>query len=139
MTWSRYGTWCRAAVAARSAGCCSARGEMPSSLKVVSGTAMSPAYGIQHASRNRAKGFSSCADGSLMDHSQLRSRAQSVEIGSRLMLAAALAAAAYAAATWGEPHRDVIAALVGAMAAWAVAPLVLGAERAAHSPRREIL
>src|SRR3954464_11573379 len=105
MTWSRYGTWCRAAVAARSAGCCSARGEIPLSWKLVSGTPMPPAYGIQHASRNRAKGFSLRVDGSLMDHSQLRSRAQSVDVGSRLMLAAALAAAAYAAATWSEPHR----------------------------------
>jgi diguanylate cyclase (GGDEF)-like protein len=74
-----------------------------------------------------------------MDHSQLRSRAQSVEIGSRLMLAAAIAAAAYAAATWGEPRRGVVVALVGALAAWALAPLALGAERVAHSRRREIL
>src|SRR4051812_31675809 len=110
---------------------------MPPSLKVVSGTAMSPAYGIQHASRNRAKGFSFCADGSLMDHSQLRSRAQSVEIGTRLMLAAAVAAAAYAAATWGEPNRPLVAGLIGAMAAWALLPLVLGPDRVAHSPRRE--
>src|SRR3954453_3925436 len=101
---------------------------MPPSLKVVSGTAMSPAYGIQHASRNRAKGFSSCADGSLMDHSQLRSRAQSVEIGSRLMLAAALAAPADAAATWGQPHRDLATALITGIGAFALAPLALGAE-----------
>src|SRR3954447_6746557 len=139
MTWSRYGTWCSAAVAARSAGCCSARGEIPLSWKLASGTPTRPAYGIEQASRNRAKGFSFCADGSLMDHSQLRSRAQSVEIGSRLMLAAAIAAAAYAAATWGEPRRDLVVALVGAMAAWALAPLALGAERVAHSRRRELL
>src|SRR3954447_812460 len=139
MTWSRYGTWCRAAVAGRSAGCCSARGEIPLSWKLASGTPTRPAYGIEHASTNRAKGFSFCADGSLMDHSQLRSRAQSVEIGSRLMLAAAIAAAAYAAATWGEPRRDLVVALVGAMAAWALAPLALGAERVAHSRRRELL
>jgi diguanylate cyclase (GGDEF)-like protein len=100
---------------------------------------MPPAYGIQHVSSNRAKGFSFGVDGSLMDHSQLRSRAQSVDIGSRLMLAAALAAAAYAAATWGEPDRLAVAALIGAMAVWAIAPLILGAERVAHSPRREAL
>src|SRR3954451_11375711 len=98
---------------------------------------MAPAYGIEHASSNRAKGFSFCVDGSLMDHSQLRSRAQSVEIGTRLMLAAALAAAAYAAATWGEPNRAAVCALIAAMAAWALAPLLLGSERVAHSPRRE--
>jgi diguanylate cyclase (GGDEF)-like protein len=98
---------------------------------------MHPAYGIEHASRNRAKAFSSGVDGCLMDHSQLRSRAQSAEIGSRLMLAAALAAGAYAAATWGEPNRATVGALIAAMAAWALAPLVLGAERVTHSARRE--
>src|SRR5436189_4771571 len=41
-TWSRYGTWCSAAVAARSAGCCSARGEMPFSWKLASGTVTRP-------------------------------------------------------------------------------------------------
>src|SRR3954453_23376657 len=135
MTWSRYGTWCRAAVAARSAGCCSARGDIPLSWKLASGTPMAPAYGIhlQHPSSNRAKGFSFCADGSLMDHSQLRSRAQSVEIGSRLMLAAAIAAAAYAAATWGEPRRGVVVALIAGLASWALAPLLAGSERVAHS------
>src|SRR3954452_21066445 len=102
---------------------------------------MARAYGIQlqHPSSNRAKGFSFCADGSLMDHSQLRSRAQSLEIGSRLMLTAALAAAAYAAATWGDPRRDLVTALIGAMAAWALAPVALGADRVAHSKRRESL
>jgi diguanylate cyclase (GGDEF)-like protein len=74
-----------------------------------------------------------------MDHSQLRSRAQSVEVGSRLMVAAALAAAAYAAATWGGPSRDVVTALIVALGAWALAPVVLGAERVAHSSRRELL
>jgi diguanylate cyclase (GGDEF)-like protein len=100
---------------------------------------MAPAYGIEHPSTKRAKGFSFRADGSLMDHSQLRSRAQSVEIGTRLMVAAALAAAAYAAATWGQPSRGLVVALVGALAAWALAPLVLGAGRVARSPRRELL
>src|SRR3954454_2042794 len=100
---------------------------------------MPPAYGIEHASSNRAKGFSSCVDGSLMDHSQLRSRAQSVEVGTRLMLAAALAGGAYAAATWGEPNRGLVTALIGAMAVWTLAPLALGPERVAHSPRRELL
>src|SRR4051812_44274877 len=95
--------------------------------------------GIQHMSTNRAKGFSFCADGCLMDHSQLRSRAQSVEVGSGLMVAAALAAGAYAAAPWGEPRRDLAAALIAAFAAWALVPLVLGAGRVAHSRQREIL
>src|SRR3954454_18264070 len=100
---------------------------------------MASAYGIQHPSSNRAKGFSFCADGSLMDHSQLRSRAQSVEIGSRLMVAAALAAGASGAATWSEPRRDLLTALIAAFAAWALAPLVVGAERVTHSRKREML
>src|SRR5919112_531130 len=100
---------------------------------------MPRAYGIEHVSTNRAKGFSSCADGSLMDHSQLRSRAQSVEIGSRLMLAASVAAAAYAAATWSAPGRGLVAVLIAARAIWAVVPVAVGVERLVHSSRRELL
>ena len=73
------------------------------------------------------------------DHSELRSRVQSVEIGTRLTLAAAVAATAYAIATWGSPNRTSVLLLLAAAAAWALAPLVLGAERIVHSARRETL
>src|SRR5215216_1099194 len=44
---SRYGIWCSAAVAARSAGCWNARGEMPSSRYVWSGSVIGgQGYGV---------------------------------------------------------------------------------------------
>jgi hypothetical protein len=73
------------------------------------------------------------------DHSELRSRVQSVEIGSRLTLAAAAAAMAYAIATWGSAHRAAVVVLLTVAAAWALAPLVMGAERIVRSIRRETL
>jgi diguanylate cyclase (GGDEF)-like protein len=81
----------------------------------------------------------SAAPAPVEDHSELRSRASSVEIGSRLTLAAVAAAAAYALATWGEPHRTAILVLLAVAAAWVIAPLALGAARIAHSSRREAL
>jgi diguanylate cyclase (GGDEF)-like protein len=79
----------------------------------------------------------SSAPAPVEDRSELRSREQSIEIGTRLMLAAATAALAYAAGTWGAPHRSVVVALVLAAAGWALAPLMAGAERIVRSGRRE--
>ncbi|MEA2410848.1 MAG: hypothetical protein QOC77_1409 [Thermoleophilaceae bacterium] len=73
------------------------------------------------------------------DHPQLRSRAQSVEIGSRLTLAAAAAALVYAAATWSEPHRTGVVVLLALVAAWALAPLAVGGQRVVRSDWRERL
>jgi diguanylate cyclase (GGDEF)-like protein len=107
---------------------------------------MRPAYGIEHPSKNRPQGFSFGADGNLMrspapveDHSQLRSRAESVEIGSRLTLAAAAAALAYAVATWHAPHRTAVLVLLALAAVWALAPLAVGSERVVRTARREAL
>jgi diguanylate cyclase (GGDEF)-like protein len=71
------------------------------------------------------------------DHSELRSRAQSVEMGVRLKLAAVVAAGAYAVTTWNAPHRPAVLALLGVAAAWALVPVALGTERVVHSHRRE--
>jgi diguanylate cyclase (GGDEF)-like protein len=99
-------------------------------------------------SRNRPKGFSFASDVLLMapvrpatveDHAELRSRVQSIEIGSRLTLAAFGAATAYAVATWGSAHRSLVAALLALAAVWALAPLAVGAERIVRSSRREQL
>src|SRR4051794_14958005 len=59
-TRSRYGTWLSAAVAARSAGCWNARGEMPSSWYVLSGRLMAQKAtgGRWSALRPRARGAS---------------------------------------------------------------------------------
>jgi diguanylate cyclase (GGDEF)-like protein len=73
------------------------------------------------------------------NHTELRSRVQSVEVGSRLKLAAFGAAFAYAVATWGSPHRGLVAVLLGVAAVWALAPLMVGAERVVRSRRREAL
>jgi diguanylate cyclase (GGDEF)-like protein len=73
------------------------------------------------------------------DHSEVRSRVQSVEVGSRLTLAAGAAALAYAVATWGEPHRTAVTALLVIGAGWALVPLAVGAERIVRSSRRETL
>src|SRR4051812_1422202 len=83
--------------------------------------------------------MASSAQAPVEDHSELRSREQSIEIGSRLMLAAAAAALAYAVATWGEPRRALVAALLGLLAAWSLAPLAAGAGRMVRSARREPL
>src|SRR4051794_40376498 len=116
---------------------------------------MRAAYAIEHASNLRAKGSSEAADGTEMalsaleptpvpatpveDHSELRSRVQSIEIGSRLTLTAAAAGLAYAVATWGGPHRMAVVSLLLGGAAWAVVPLVAGSARLVHSARREPL
>jgi diguanylate cyclase (GGDEF)-like protein len=71
------------------------------------------------------------------DRSELRSRVQSVEIGSRLTVAAAAAAFAYAIATWGSPNRTAIVVLLVVAAGWAFAPLAIGAERIVRSVHRE--
>jgi diguanylate cyclase (GGDEF)-like protein len=76
---------------------------------------------------------------SVEDHSDLRSRVQSTEIGSRLTVAVAIAAAAYAAGTWSEPHRAAVLGLLIATVAWAATPLILGAERIVHGGWRESL
>src|SRR5689334_4958064 len=57
-TASRYGTCFSAAVAARSAGCWKARGEMPSSWKVLSGSVMALRLRVSRrasADRDRAR------------------------------------------------------------------------------------
>jgi diguanylate cyclase (GGDEF)-like protein len=107
---------------------------------------MRPAYGIEHSSKYRPKGFSWAADGSLMpfpapveDHSQLRSRAHSVEIGSRLTVAAAAAAFVYSVSTWDGPHRTFAVVLLGITAIWGLAPLLVGGERVVRSRWREVL
>src|SRR3954465_14490637 len=73
------------------------------------------------------------------DHPELRSREQSIEVGSRLMLAAAALALTYAMATWGEPDRAAVVALLGLAGGWSLLPLVAGAGRIVRSPRREPL
>jgi diguanylate cyclase (GGDEF)-like protein len=73
------------------------------------------------------------------DHTELRSRQQSIVIGSWLTLAAAAAGAAFALATWTAPQRAAILVLLGLMAAWALAPLGVGAARIVRSARRETL
>ena len=79
----------------------------------------------------------SSATAPVEDHSELRSRVQSVEIGSRLKLVAAVAALAYGVATWGAPHRHLLVALLVAGAGWALAPLAVGTERIVRSAHRE--
>jgi diguanylate cyclase (GGDEF)-like protein len=83
--------------------------------------------------------MASLAPAPVEDHSELRSREQSIEIGSRLMLAALAAALAYAVATWGEPHRTSAVALVGLAAAWSLVPLAAGPARVVRSTHREPL
>src|SRR5437763_6013409 len=121
---------------------------MPFSWKLVSGTLTVSAYGIGHLSRNGPKDFSSASDVVLMapfrtapveDHAELRSRVQSIRIGSRLTLAAVGAAVAYGAATWGSPDRSLVTMLLAVAAAWAIAPAAIGAERVVRSRRREAL
>src|SRR3954451_23099300 len=73
------------------------------------------------------------------EHSQARSRMQSVVIGTRLTLAVGVAALAYVAATWAEPHRTTILVLIVVTAAWACVPIVVGVERVVDSARREAL
>jgi diguanylate cyclase (GGDEF)-like protein len=71
------------------------------------------------------------------DHAEMRSRVASIEIGSRLIFAAAAAALAYAVGTWGQPHRTTVVVLLIVAAGWALAPLAIGAERIVHSAHRE--
>jgi diguanylate cyclase (GGDEF)-like protein len=73
------------------------------------------------------------------DHAELRSRVQSIEVGSRLTAAAFAAATAYAFATWGSAHRSLVVALLAAAAIWALAPLAIGPERIVRNRRREHL
>ena len=73
------------------------------------------------------------------NHSEFRSRAQSVAIGSRLKLASVVASLAYAVATWGQPHRDVVLAVIGATLVWTLAPMLAGGERIVRSPHHERL
>src|SRR4051812_29174140 len=112
---------------------------MPFSWKLASGTVTRSAYGIEHASRNGPKGFSSPADAVLMelDHTELCWRARSVALGSRLTLAAIAAAGAYVAAGSAAPHRGLLASLVGSAAALAALPIAVGADRIARSAHRE--
>jgi diguanylate cyclase (GGDEF)-like protein len=107
---------------------------------------MPSAYAIEHASRYCAQGFSFSADAIPMslaasapveDRSEARSRAQSIEIGALVILAAAAAAFAYAVATWDSPHRGAIVAMLAGAPAWALAPLLFGAERIVRSRHRE--
>src|SRR3954451_17855163 len=121
---------------------------MPFSWKLVSGTLTRSAYGIQHSSRKAPKGFSSASDVLLMgtfsqapveDHTELLSRVRSLEVGSRLKLAAFGAAFGYALATWGSPHRGLMTVLLCAAAVWTLAPLLIGPERVVRSRRREVL
>jgi diguanylate cyclase (GGDEF)-like protein len=71
------------------------------------------------------------------DHSELRSRVQSIEIGSRLTVAAVAGAVAYSISTWDGAHRTAIVTLLAIAAAWALVPLVVGSERVVRSHRRE--
>ncbi len=71
------------------------------------------------------------------DHSELRSRVQSIEIGSRLTLVAVVVAMTYVLATWSADHRTTLVVLIALSAAWAVAPLAVGADRIVRSAYRE--
>jgi diguanylate cyclase (GGDEF)-like protein len=71
------------------------------------------------------------------DHSELRSRAQSIEVGSRLTLAAVAAAMAYVVATWGAQNRTALVVLIALSAVWAVVPLAVGSDRIVRSAHRE--
>ena len=71
------------------------------------------------------------------DRSELRSRVQSLEVGSRLFIAAAAAALAYAIATWGSPNRSTVVALLVIVPVWALVPLAYGAERIVRGRQRE--
>jgi diguanylate cyclase (GGDEF)-like protein len=71
------------------------------------------------------------------DHSELRSRVQSIEIGSRLSVAAGLGSLAYAIATWGSPHRVAVVSLLAVGIFLALVPLAIGAERIVRSSLRE--
>lgn len=73
------------------------------------------------------------------DHSELRSRVRSIEVGSRLTLAAGAAALAYSAATWSLPNRMTMVVLLAVVAGWALAPVLAGADRIVRSASREPL
>jgi diguanylate cyclase (GGDEF)-like protein/putative nucleotidyltransferase with HDIG domain len=83
--------------------------------------------------------MSSSARAPVEDHSELCSRAQSIEIGSRLTVAAVVAALAYAVSTWGQPNRGFLVALLTVAVLWALVPLAVGPGRVVHSSRRETL
>jgi diguanylate cyclase (GGDEF)-like protein len=74
-----------------------------------------------------------------LDHTELRWRARSVALGSRLTLAAIAVAGVYVAASPAAPHRGVLALLLGAAATWALVPIAIGTDRIARSARREPL
>jgi diguanylate cyclase (GGDEF)-like protein len=67
------------------------------------------------------------------------SRVESIRIGARLTVAAAVAGTAYAAATWDRPHRAAVVAMLALAVACGFAPLAAGAERVVNSRRREPL
>src|SRR3954452_6502928 len=71
------------------------------------------------------------------DRSELLSREQSIEVGSRMMLAAGAAALIYALATRGEPHRTAIVVVILAGTGLAAVPLLIGPERIVRSRLRE--
>jgi diguanylate cyclase (GGDEF)-like protein/putative nucleotidyltransferase with HDIG domain len=77
------------------------------------------------------------AEASVDQSAGVRSRVQSIRVGARLTTAAALAGAAYAVATWHEPHRAAILALFAVAVASGHLPLALGAERIVRSALRE--
>jgi diguanylate cyclase (GGDEF)-like protein len=91
-----------------------------------------------------AKGFKPTADVSDMSLSALptyadaaedRSRVESVLIGIRVTVGAALVALAYAAATWQAPHRTAIVLLLAVAILWGVAVRLVGVERVVRSAR----
>ncbi|MEA2423405.1 MAG: hypothetical protein QOF55_2504 [Thermoleophilaceae bacterium] len=71
------------------------------------------------------------------DPSEVRSRVESIRIGSRLTLASTAAALSYAVATWGAHNRTAVVVLLAISACWALVPLAVGPERIVRSARRE--
>jgi diguanylate cyclase (GGDEF)-like protein len=75
------------------------------------------------------------------DHAELRSHAKSVETSSRLAAAAVVAAVVYVLASWSDagPYRSATLGLLVFAAAWALLPLIVGAEPLARAAHRDSL
>src|SRR4051794_33542201 len=71
------------------------------------------------------------------DRSELRSRVQSIEVGARLMLTAAIAALSYAFGTGRESHRTAVVVVILGGTGLAPVPLLIGPERIVRGGLRE--
>jgi diguanylate cyclase (GGDEF)-like protein len=74
---------------------------------------------------------------SSVDFSEVRSRAESIGVGVRLTLATCAAGWLYAAATWDQPSRNLIASLLGIGAIVALLFVLIPHERVVRSRWRE--